>query len=613
MLCYLALLWNEAEPACCNHVAELFQRFDSASPGWMTTIRAPGLALSCYRTSGPTVDRSYLLSNERGAILGRLFRRLSGDPQQAALAALSASESHAIIASQGRALVRDYWGRYVGFLRDPVSRSRWLIRDPTGALPCQHLEHDGIDVYFNRLEDAESFISRKLSLNRAYLACNIAFRSVCRPDTGLREVSEVLAGECVEHAPRRKTRSLYWDPVARAVDDPIEDREPATRLLHQTVTTCVHAWAACFDGIALRLSGGLDSSIVGACLRRAPSRPTMFAVTEYSAGSNSDERPEARCLAAHLGMALIEKNLTGQWALDGLHQLKRSAQPFPVLRDLAATTRDLRELRDRGAEALFDGVGGDELFFHDAPFPTATDFAFRRGVHPRLVGIAYDDAFHNRESVWHVLRNAATYGIGKRRWSLRSHLQTYHRPLVAQALREEARRDPYLLPLQFQDATQLPPAKLWQAHDLVRLSACAHNPQIPDFAPVRISPLYSQPVIELCLRIATYVLRYGGRDRAIARDAFAAELPARVLKRRDKGGSEEHLLSVLEHNRTLATRLLSDGFLVQEGFLDRARLHTVLSDQPTALDSYTGELLMYLSIEAWARLFWSNEPCCPVH
>ena len=110
----------------------------------------------------------------------------------------------------------------------------------------------------------------------------------------------------------------------------------------------------------------------------------------------------------------------------------------------------------------------------------------------------------------------------------------------------------------------------------------------------------SQPVIEACLRIPTFVLANRGWDRALAREAFWNDLPAVVAQRRSKGTLEDHYEAILRQNRALIRSLLLDGQLVEHGLLSRNILDEVLSDTPTKLKGAAAEIHAYLGIEAWA-------------
>jgi asparagine synthase (glutamine-hydrolysing) len=125
-----------------------------------------------------------------------------------------------------------------------------------------------------------------------------------------------------------------------------------------------------------------------------------------------------------------------------------------------------------------------------------------------------------------------------------------------------------------------------------------------------INPLMSQPLLELCLRIPTWLHAAYGRDRAIARTAFAADLPPQVIQRTWKGSADRHLRDMLMNNITKIRELLLEGDLIREGILDRKRVAGALSSAPTRNTSHATELFGYLSTEIWLRQArqWQSVP-----
>jgi asparagine synthase (glutamine-hydrolysing) len=126
-----------------------------------------------------------------------------------------------------------------------------------------------------------------------------------------------------------------------------------------------------------------------------------------------------------------------------------------------------------------------------------------------------------------------------------------------------------------------------------------YDPFERESAPELVNPLLSQPVVELCLRLPTYLLSAGGRGRDLARRAFSGDLPAQIANRRSKGGMEEHIKSVLELNIGLVRELLLNGELNRLGLLDTSRLDTLLSGRPTAMSGAPAQLHGLVAIEAW--------------
>jgi asparagine synthase (glutamine-hydrolysing) len=134
-----------------------------------------------------------------------------------------------------------------------------------------------------------------------------------------------------------------------------------------------------------------------------------------------------------------------------------------------------------------------------------------------------------------------------------------------------------------------------------------YDPFEREAAPEMVNPLLSQPLVELCLRLPSYVLTRGGRGRALARQAFAADLPPEIATRRSKGGMEEHIRAVLLDNLEFARGLLLEGELMRRGFIDRARVEALLCGPPATLASRAGEVHVCLGIEAWLRHWPSTQ------
>jgi asparagine synthase (glutamine-hydrolysing) len=143
-------------------------------------------------------------------------------------------------------------------------------------------------------------------------------------------------------------------------------------------------------------------------------------------------------------------------------------------------------------------------------------------------------------------------------------------------------------------------AKIWHTYQLLFPYEFYH-PLGADSAPEPVTPLFSQPLVELVLRIPTWLLTLGGWDRALARRAFQHDMPRQIVTRRTKGGREEHAKSILVRNIEFARDLLHDGRLVQAGILDKDRVVDVLSGRPTRTASSNVELYACLSVEAWLR------------
>lgn len=598
MFRYVAFIWNDQDAASRESAGALLQRHGAHAQGWCEALRGRGLEVR-YLRADTDASVAYELASGDGIVLGNLFARSEEGVSTAAPRKLGEADSRAMLDTNGRHLTESFWGRYVAFLHDDEARATWVLRDPSGGLPCYHVRCRGADIYFSWIDDVIDLLDFAPEVNWSYLAASVCFLREHSPGTGLREITQVVGGECVETRRGVSKRLFYWDPLAVANTDVIEDAGQAAAAMRQCVQDVVHAWASCYQHVLLSLSGGLDSSIVLACLADAPSRPRITCFHYYPVGADLDERAFARAAAAKAGLELIERARDSSFSLEPLRALHRAPEPTNYPYFLEHSRLDARLAAEVGAQAVVIGYGGDQLFYQERAEWAPGDFLHRRGLRPGILRLALDAAQMDQISVWRVLREALSGYLAQRRWSVLQEAGR-KRPLLLPAAIEQARRSAEFLHPLLRHPRGAPSGKLWHAHQISQ-PFDFYDPFGEEGDAERISPLFSQPLMELCLRIPTYVLTRGGWDRAMARRAFYDDLPAEVRNRRHKGGIEEHLRLTLEHNRGFMRELLLDGCLVREGIVDRRLLAEVLSGNATRIAAGSGELLEYAGVEAWLR------------
>jgi asparagine synthase (glutamine-hydrolysing) len=123
-------------------------------------------------------------------------------------------------------------------------------------------------------------------------------------------------------------------------------------------------------------------------------------------------------------------------------------------------------------------------------------------------------------------------------------------------------------------------------------------------API-IYPLLSQPVVELCLGLPSWMWIARGRNRSIARDAFADGLPALVRSRRSKGDFTAFCGAIYARQHKDLSEILLDGWLAREGVLDREAIEAYLGQSGPPRDAGFYRLLDIAGVEMWAR-GWAN-------
>ncbi|HVO45087.1 MAG TPA: asparagine synthase-related protein [Steroidobacteraceae bacterium] len=597
---YLALVWDTRDPRGFSAARLISERLLQSQTGWTTALTAHGL-LAFHAGVDEGASETVTLYGQSGAIFGRIFNRGATDPAGALRVEFNRSETVRIVATGGRRLLERFWGRYVALIHDGATGETWVLRDPGGALPCLLVSWQGIHIICSDLQDWYALGLQSFSVNWNYIRALVAHPGLQLRATGLNEVAEIQPGECARFCADSVSRTLEWRALEIARSDPITDPDRAAAEVRQTTRHCVHAWAACYSGIVHNLSGGLDSSLVLSCLCDAPSRPHLTCLTYYGTGPGEDERKFARLMAAHTGTELIEQPLDARAVrLDRLTSLRRSARPWFYLYELEHGEFESNLALSRDAYGLFSGAGGDGVFFQARAELALADYLFDRGVGAGLMQVAVDAARISRRSVWALLASAIRSRFA-RRWNPLTAAVRPERKLVNPELVAATRRDRSLIhPWFAPELTRgVPPGILW--HTLTVGAFPLYTSSFFDaVCPERTMPLLSQPLVELCLRIPTYVLIGSGMDRAVARRAFARDLPPEIVNRRNKGHIDRHVRDILDHNLEFVREHLLDGRLVREGLLDRSALEKYLTPGEAPPDFQYSEILQqHLCVEMW--------------
>lgn len=564
---------------------------------WVSVLEAPGL-IAFHNDCHSGACRAVSLAENRGVVLGTLFARGA----VVSTSRFTARESEAIAGSAGERLIQKHWGRYVAVVRtrDGVR----VLRDPSGGIPCYFVACRGVTLFFSDAESMLRIEPMTLSINWDFVAALSWYSMLQVPQTGLLELSEALAGECIERVGDDIRRISCWDPGAIAVSDPIENPDEAVEALRHVTRTCVHAWASCHSSILHRLSGGLDSSIVLSCLSDAPSKPLIRCVNYYSDDPEEDERRYARLSAGLAGCELIERrrNLEAL-RLGDILSVARSPRPWFYLYSVEHSAGEAGLAHESGATAFFGGLVGDAVFYQARGDLAARDFVERHGVGPALFRVALDAAVVEQRSIWSVLRQAIVSGVFRPEFDPIAEAGRSRRLLSTESVLTQ-RRAADLARQVVSHTRELPAGKIWHLFSMT-VTPPFYDPLGRENDPENVHPLTSQPLVELCLRIPTYVLMHGGWDRSIARKAFSRDVPREITRRRGKGGSNLHTRRIFDRHIDFLRDVLLDGALVKQRILDRRRLEECLEPGRSIVDGAFAEILLqHLSTESWVRR-WS--------
>jgi asparagine synthase (glutamine-hydrolysing) len=580
----------------------LAQRTRGLFPGWHCVLATTGLEV--YQSGETTKSfQAYPLNQDRGVTLGLLFRRNANNADDTTSASLTSSDVRKIQETKGRHLVHQFWGRYVAIVKEQSGQVVWVLRDPTGSLPCFVTQAGGVHVVFSDVKDCLRLNVLDLSINWNHIAAYLWYDRLIGKDTALQNVWQVQAGECVTLDAAPPTAAFYWNP-ARVHDARIVDSDQqAMSELRAVVQHCVQAWAGCFDRILHELSGGLDSAVVLACLSQVQSKPIVVCENYFTESATGDERKYARKAAKSANRELIETLLVASdERLDRL--LDSSTVTTPAMATLVSSSESARIelIREREIQAVFSGQGGDHFFQQRKSHLVAADYAWRHGLQPALVKVIRDTALLTRSSIWSVVSDVVQFGLRRQRFDPYDVLvapRLMHKDAL-DAFDRKSIRHPWV-----DSAAHLPGNKRLQVFSILDSQNFYHRRT--EYAEL-VHPLISQPIIELCLQIPSYLLSFGGVDRALARAAFSDVLPFEVIQRTCKGATGAYYSTLLLNNLSFLRNALLGGLLVEARLLDAQKVESCLRESVLVRDSHLlFPILDAIRAEDWLRAWTGKE------
>jgi asparagine synthase (glutamine-hydrolysing) len=524
-----------------------------------------------------------------GMIWGHVF-------SEGSATALSGQSPLQPFSMPAEAIVRNYWGGYLAIRH--VTGGIEALRDPSGEIPCFVAAVDDAQILTSRPDILIDAGLLPADIDWTIVAQALAFRDLKPARTALRGISELLPGMVLRCDVKAPAVRCVWSPWTFAQPgEEYDDFSEAVAALRVTALRSIAAWADQYRKPVVEISGGLDSAIVAAGLAKAGSWPT--AINFWPTAGDPDERPYARAIAETLGLPLRETPLDIgiiDLATSHARDLPRaSARGFAQAMD--RTTRDVGA--DIGADAFFGGTGGDSIFCHLQSALPVVDRYLRHGIGMHLWRTIEDVAHLAPSTVWEVARSAMVQFRRREARLPRPHRNRFMAEDAVNGLPWPA-ENPWL-----ESPPGVLPGKRRHIWSLLGIQNHLEGYARLADGPI-LSPLLTQPMMELCIRIPTWHWSEGGRNRAVARAAFADILPEAVIARRSKGGFDSFGAELVDRNRALLRSMLLDGALARHGLLDTGALQRAL-ERPVSDGVITVELLGLVDQEAWVRA-WQGRP-----
>lgn len=486
---------------------------------------------------------------------------------------------------------KKFWGSFVIVRGGGCATT--IIRDPSATMPCYVLRSNGTIVAGSHIRDMTAAANASPGVDWRRLIRHLRAVQYRDEATSLIGVTELLPGSMLDLDSDVPISHPLWSPWEFARRDRfVEDRQEAVTLLRQTIMLVTRAWGSQFRHGLLSLSGGLDSSILAVGLAQAGVAST--AVTMLSGTASGDEERYAATIAAHLGIPLEVRHLldvsVDVAVSNATHLPRPTARMFwqgadRLLEDVATI---------RGVDAHFHGGGGDNVFcFLQSVAPILDRIevdGFGRGAMRTLRDICILTGSDWRDAGTRVLRRWLS-GRRSYRWSVDdTFLST-----LAKAWAPPDFDHPWL---------DLPSDGLAGSAAHIALLLAIQN-YLEGYrreltAPV-IAPLLSQPLVEMCLRIPSWMWCQGGRNRSVARDAVADLLPPEILARRSKGTPDGYSMAIYEAQRLRIRDFLRNGALAGQGLLDLAAIDRIVTREGPVCGFGYARILSLCDVEAWVQ------------
>jgi asparagine synthase (glutamine-hydrolysing) len=261
------------------------------------------------------------------------------------------------------AAVRRFIGMFAFALWDSGAEKLFLVRDRLGIKPLYLVRLPGVMLFASTLSALLAYPDFPREVDRAALQYYLEFQYVPGPHAIWRDVEKVLPGHIVEiDLDGGISDRTYWDLFDhwRKAESRRRPEGEYEEELSALLDSSIRYRMISDVPLGAFLSGGIDSSLVVALMRKAASGP----VKTFSIGFQEkgyDESAHARAVAAHLEADHHEKICTPEEALALVRKIPE-AYDEPFADSSAIPTMLVSEFTRRHVTVSLSGDGGDELF-----------------------------------------------------------------------------------------------------------------------------------------------------------------------------------------------------------------------------------------------------------
>lgn len=493
-------------------------------------------------------------------------------------------------ASIRKYVLENFWGEYL--LLQPATApggDTCFMRDPSGGVGCIYSSERGFGFVTSDVSIATRLGIYTKSIDWELIGNRLCYSTEKSSRTGLSGIRELLPGCSLTLCNSHTVVNEEWWPW-KFVDtyQRYTDIQEAATAVRHTVVRVVKTWAETDRNLLLELSGGLDSSIVAACLKEARAQVACCTVTTPVPGT--DEQQYARQMASLLGVDLTMARLE----IDDM-TLDFVPPPSSVAPGIVPLQHALNELfethgRNLGINSFFSGAGGDTVFSYLGNAAPAADALLERGFNAAVAAVRDLSTLHR--CTWWKAGRLTIRKVASMPKAATKADRTFLSPDVCGS---GPSRHPWISA----------PANAYPG-DRERISDLASTQVFRDGAGRAATgwlrmPLLSQPVMEQCLRTPTWMSIAEGQNRSVARKAFADLLPMDIRSRRSKATLINYLGAAFQRKRGDIREFLLHGLLRENHLLDADAIDRCTAPALPQRDESFVRLYELCKIENWLR------------
>ncbi|WP_460346514.1 asparagine synthase (glutamine-hydrolyzing) [Actinoallomurus acanthiterrae] len=261
---------------------------------------------------------------------------------------------------EGTGLLHRVNGQFAFAIYDRRERRLFLARDHLGVLPLHYATTRDQIVFGSEAKAVLNHPAVAREVDLVGLDQVLTFPGLVSPRTMFRDIHSLPGGHylLVRDGTAREFR--YWD-----LDYPLDGSSPQepdeyyVETLRDLLAEAVRRRLDADVPVGFYLSGGLDSSLIGALMARmAPSDALSITFPDAAI----DESGYQRLAARHIAARHHEERVAVPDLIEGLHQMVRHAE-CPVKETYNTCSLALSALaRRNGIKVVLSGEGADELF-----------------------------------------------------------------------------------------------------------------------------------------------------------------------------------------------------------------------------------------------------------